>query len=54
VAQLGLQPCALPECSIIGAEAYHVLHPESPTPRPETRQFRDWLLAQAASAALPD
>jgi len=54
VVQLGLQPCALPECNIIGAEAYHVLHPESPTPRPETRRFRDWMLAQAASAALPD
>lgn len=54
VAQLGLQPCAGPECSIIGAEAYHVLHPESPTPRPETRRFRNWLLAQAATAALPD
>ena len=47
VARLGLTPC-LSGVSVIGAEAYHILHHENAGLSQEAGAFVDWLKAKAA------
>ncbi len=42
--EVGLVRC-LPDASVPGAEAYHLIYPDRAVLRPPARQFRDWLIA---------
>ena len=44
----GLAPC-LPEVSVAGQEAYHLIYPDKASLRPVARKFRDWLMDYTAS-----
>ncbi|NOD34465.1 MULTISPECIES: LysR family transcriptional regulator [unclassified Ruegeria] len=44
----GLVPC-LPEASVAGQEAYHLIYPSLATMRKPARTFRDWLLDYSAA-----
>mgnify|MGYP000132334815 CR=1 FL=1 len=43
IAAAGLVPC-LPEVSVPGQEAYHLIYPDRSALRPAARLFREWLL----------
>jgi len=42
--EAGLVPC-LPDMSVPGTEAYHLVYPDRSSLRPPARRFRDWLIA---------
>ncbi|NOD93828.1 LysR family transcriptional regulator [Ruegeria sp. HKCCD4884] len=44
----GLVPC-LPEATVAGQEAYHLIYPSLTTMRTPARMFRDWLLDYSAA-----